>query len=44
MNANFGIIDGLNDRIRNKAERSNKIANRASDLMKDKLKGENDDE
>ena len=44
MNANFGIIDGLNERIRNKAERYNKIANRALDIMKDKLKGENDDE
>lgn len=39
-----GIIDGLNERIRNKAERYNKIANRALDIMKDKLKGENDDE
>ena len=44
MNANFGIIDGLNEKIRNKAERYNKIANRALDIMKDKLKGENDDE
>ena len=44
MNANFGIIDGLKERIRNKAERYNKIANRALDIMKDKLKGENDDE
>ena len=42
MNANFGIIDGLNERIRNKAERYNKIANRALDIMKDKLNNKYD--
>lgn len=42
MNANFGIIEGLNERIRNKAERYNKIALRALDIIKNKTdcKGE----
>lgn len=40
MNANFGIIEGLGERIRNKAERYNKIANRALDIVKNQLKGE----
>lgn len=39
MNANFGIIEGLNEKIRNKAERYNKIANRALDIVKKQLKG-----
>lgn len=42
MNANFGIIEGLNEKIRNKAERYNKIANRALDIVKEQLKGENE--
>jgi methylenetetrahydrofolate--tRNA-(uracil-5-)-methyltransferase len=40
MNANFGIIEGLNERIRNKAERYNKIALRALDIVNKKVKGE----
>lgn len=40
MNANFGIIESLNERIRNKAERYNKIALRALDIVKNQLKGE----
>ena len=38
MNANFGIIDGLNEKIRNKSERYGKIAQRAIDILKDNLK------
>lgn len=38
MNANFGVIDGLNERIRNKQERYNKIALRAIDTLKNQLK------
>lgn len=34
MNANFGIIEGLDERIRKKAERYNKIALRALDIIK----------
>ncbi len=34
MNANFGIIDGLDVRIRNKQERYRAIANRALDIIK----------
>ncbi|MBR0027654.1 MAG: methylenetetrahydrofolate--tRNA-(uracil(54)-C(5))-methyltransferase (FADH(2)-oxidizing) TrmFO [Clostridia bacterium] len=34
MNANFGIIEGLGEKIRNKAERYNKIALRALDIVK----------
>ena len=34
MNANFGIIEGLGEKIRNKAERYNKIALRALDTVK----------
>ena len=37
MNANFGIIDGLNERIRNKQERYNKIALRALETLKNQL-------
>lgn len=37
MNANFGIIDGLDERIRNKQERYNKIAQRALDVLKEQL-------
>ncbi|MCH5210290.1 MAG: methylenetetrahydrofolate--tRNA-(uracil(54)-C(5))-methyltransferase (FADH(2)-oxidizing) TrmFO [Oscillospiraceae bacterium] len=37
MNANFGIIEGLNEKIRNKAERYNKIALRALDIIKKQL-------
>lgn len=40
MNANFGIIEGLDERIRNKAERYNKIAQRALNIVKEQLKGE----
>jgi methylenetetrahydrofolate--tRNA-(uracil-5-)-methyltransferase len=39
MNANFGIIEGLNEKIRNKAERYNKIAVRALDIVKKQLEG-----
>lgn len=38
MNANFGIVEGLNERIRKKAERYLKTANRALEIMKDKTK------
>lgn len=38
MNANFGIIEGLNEKIRNKAERYNKIALRALDIIKQQTK------
>ncbi len=38
MNANFGIIEGLDKRVKNKMERYNMIANRALDVIKDKLK------
>ena len=41
MNANFGIIDGLNERIRKKAERYEKIALRALETLKNNLKGMN---
>ena len=37
MNANFGIIEGLNERIRKKADRYNKIALRSLELMREKL-------
>jgi methylenetetrahydrofolate--tRNA-(uracil-5-)-methyltransferase len=37
MNANFGIIEGLSEKIRNKAERYNKIATRALDIVKKQL-------
>lgn len=37
MNANFGIIEGLDKRVRNKAERYNMIASRALDIIKNKL-------
>ncbi len=40
MNANFGIIEGLNERIRKKADRYNKIALRALDIVKKQLKVE----
>ncbi len=40
MNANFGIIEGLGEKIRNKAERYNKIANRALDIIRIQTKGE----
>lgn len=43
MNSNFGIIEGLNERIRNKAERYNKIAVRALNIVKTQLK-ENENE
>lgn len=39
MNANFGIIDGLDIRIKKKAERYEKIALRALDTLKNQLKG-----
>ncbi len=38
MNANFGIIEGLGEKIRNKAERYNKIALRALDIIKQQTK------
>lgn len=38
MNSNFGIIEGLNERIRNKAERYNKIAVRALNIIQTQLK------
>lgn len=38
MNSNFGIIEGLSERIRNKAERYNKIAVRALNIIKTQLK------
>ena len=41
MNANFGIINGLNERIRKKAERYEKIAVRALETLKNNLKGMN---
>lgn len=44
MNANFGIIEGLNKKIRNKAERYNKIAVRALDIVKKQLEGKNENE
>lgn len=37
MNANFGIIEGLNERIRKKSDRYNKIALRALDIVKNQL-------
>lgn len=40
MNANFGIIDGLNERIRKKQERYLKIADRALETLRNQLKGE----
>ncbi len=40
MNANFGIIEGLNERIRNKQERYSKIAQRALETVKNSLNAE----
>ncbi len=40
MNANFGIIEGVPERIRNKQERYRKIAERALAFMKEKLGGD----
>ena len=37
MNANFGIIEGLNERIKNKVERYEKIAERALNILKENL-------
>lgn len=37
MNANFGIIDGLDIRVKNKQERYGMIAARAIEVLKDKL-------
>ena len=37
MNANFGIIEGLSERIRKKADRYNKIALRALDIVKKQM-------
>lgn len=37
MNANFGIMEGLNERIRKKAERYNKIALRSLEIVKKQL-------
>lgn len=41
MNANFGIIEGLNERIKKKAERYEKIAKRALCVLDENLKGVN---
>lgn len=40
MNANFGIIEGLDKKIRNKAQRYNEIALRALDIVKKQLESE----
>ena len=40
MNANFGIIEGLNERIRNKQERYSKIAQRALETVQNSLNAE----
>ncbi|MDD6483319.1 MAG: methylenetetrahydrofolate--tRNA-(uracil(54)-C(5))-methyltransferase (FADH(2)-oxidizing) TrmFO [Clostridiales bacterium] len=37
MNANFGIIAGLDERVKKKAQRYNKIALRALDIIKNEL-------
>lgn len=37
MNANFGIIDGLDKRVKNKQERYGLIANRALEVLKNNL-------
>lgn len=37
MNANFGIIEGLNERIKNKVERYEKIAQRSLELLSKQL-------
>ena len=37
MNANFGIVDGLGERIRNKTERYTKIAERSLEYLKWKI-------
>ena len=37
MNANFGIIEGLDKRIKNKQERYGLIANRAIEVLKNNL-------
>lgn len=39
MNANFGIIEGLDERIKKKAERYAKIAERSLNILKSNLKG-----
>ncbi len=39
MSANFGVIEGLSERVRNKKERYNKIAVRALDILKNQLGG-----
>lgn len=44
MNSNFGIIEGLNEKIRNKAERYNKIAARALDIVKKQTERNNENE
>lgn len=38
MNANFGIIEGLNERVRKKAERYEKIAQRALKIIESQIK------
>lgn len=40
MNANFGIIDGLDKRVRNKVERYNMIAQRSLEYLKETLERE----
>lgn len=39
MNANFGIIEGLNEKVRKKSERYNKIAIRSLEIIKKQTKG-----
>lgn len=43
MNANFGIIDGLDERIKNKVERYNRIAMRALQIMNAKIRSDKND-
>lgn len=38
MNANFGIIDSLEERVKNKVERYNKIAERALEIIGEQVK------
>ncbi len=43
MNANFGIMEGLSERIRKKQERYAKIAQRALEIIKNEKEKENDE-
>ena len=40
MSANFGIIEGLDERIRNKSERYRKIAERSLEIVRESLEKE----